>query len=451
MRYEFDVVVVGTGSAGSSAAQACRKAGLSVAIADKRPFGGTCALRGCDPKKVLVDAAAVIERAERMKTLGIGGNAHIEWDQLMRFKRTFTDPEPEAREKRFKDAGMTTAHGEARFIDPDSLAIGADLYAFKHAVLATGAIPRTLGIAGEEHVVTSEGFLDLERMPHRIVFIGGGYVSFEFAHVARRAGAAVTILQHGPRPLARFDTDLVDRLIASSKAIGIDVILNSNVTGVRADEEAFRVSAEENGVSREYVTDLVVHGAGRAPDIGGLQIDRANVAGDPKNGIALNEYFQSTTNPAVYAAGDCAHNGGLPLTPVAGLEGDIVATNIIGGNTARADFTGLVSIVYTLPSLAAVGLNEDQARRNGITATTRTGDSTQWFSSRHTNAAVAGYKILIDENDHVIGAHFLGTHAEELANVFALVQRANITASVLKNTLFGWPTPSSDIESMLEG
>ena len=203
MRKKFDLVVIGTGSAASTAASKCRAAGWSVAVVDSRPFGGTCALRGCDPKKVLVGAAALIDWVRRMESTG--DNARIEWPELMRFKRTFTDPVSKQREKSFAEAGIETFHGSARFTGPTNVQVGEDVLEGRHVLIATGAKPQKLNIPGEEHLTTSEQFLELDSLPRRIVFVGGGYISFEFAHISVRCGAKVTLLHRGERPLERFE------------------------------------------------------------------------------------------------------------------------------------------------------------------------------------------------------------------------------------------------------
>lgn len=191
----FDLIVVGTGGAGTAAALRCAQARWRVAIVDERPYGGTCALRGCDPKKILVGAAELKDCSDRMRGSGIAGETRIEWADLMRFKRTFTDPVPEKREPDLIKAGVTAYHGAARFRGPASLSVAGDLLPARHIVLATGARPTTLELDGEAHLITSTDFLDLQRLPRRICFIGGGYIAFEFAHVAARAGASPVILQ----------------------------------------------------------------------------------------------------------------------------------------------------------------------------------------------------------------------------------------------------------------
>ena len=177
--HKFDLICIGTGSAASSAASQCRAAGWNVAVIDKRPFGGTCALRGCDPKKVLMGAADLVDFVRNMKGKGVAADrARIDWPELMHFKRTFTEPTPEAREKGFRKAGITAFHGPARFVAPTALEIGTDVIEAKNVLIAVGMKPGPLGIPGENLVTISDEFLELESLPPRIIFIGGGYKCF---------------------------------------------------------------------------------------------------------------------------------------------------------------------------------------------------------------------------------------------------------------------------------
>ena len=183
---QFELVVIGTGSAASAVASRCRSAGWSVAVVDSRPFGGTCAWRGCDPKKVLVAAAEAMDWSRRLQGKGIEpGGIRIDWGALMRFKRTFTEPVPAARERSFAKAGIATFHGRARFENDSTVRVGDDGLSGTHIVIATGAQPAPLDFGGAEQLITSEQFLELDTLPPRMVFVGGGYISCEFAHVAR--------------------------------------------------------------------------------------------------------------------------------------------------------------------------------------------------------------------------------------------------------------------------
>lgn len=446
----FDVIVVGTGTSGTAAALRCSRAGRRVAIVDERPYGGTCRLRGCDPKKVLVGAAELIDWSQRMRGSGVAGDARIDWGELMRFKRTFTDPVPAQREAELKQSGVVAFHGVTRFLGPTSMTVAGATLQADHIVLATGARPATLGLAGEEHLITSTGFLDLESLPKRIVFIGGGYIAFEFAHLGARAGASPIILQRGPRVLNGFDASLVDRVVEVSAEVGIDVRVNAQVDSVEKRASDFRVAGRVNGAAFAVECDLVVHAAGRVADLDALALEVANVARTAK-GVAVNRFLQSTSNPVVYAVGDSADGGGLPLTPTAYLEGDIAARNLLEGNEYSPDFTGLASIVFTIPALGSVGLTVEDAAKRGLRFRVHEADTTEWYSSRRLRARSSAYRVLVDEeNDCVVGAHVIGPHTEELVNIFSLAIRARVPASTLGGVLFAYPTGSSDISSFLQ-
>src|SRR5258707_4005809 len=323
----LDLVVLGTGAAAQSVAYPCREAGWSVAVVDYHPYGGTCQLRGCDPKKVLVGVADLVDWSYRMQGKGVSApGLSISWPDLIRFKRTFTDPVPEQTEHSFEQAGISTRHGRAHFVDRTSVQVGEEILVGRHVVIATGACHADLGIAGEELLTTSTQFLDLEELPRRIVFVGGGYIAFEFAHIAARVGAQVQILHRVSRPLEKFDPDLVSMLVQASRELGIEVHVNRAVTAIERQGEHLLVRARTEAQEHTVEADLVVHAAGRTSETDRLHLETAGITYE-KDGISVNEYLQSVTNPAIYAAGDALASGGFPLTPVAGMQGGIVARN----------------------------------------------------------------------------------------------------------------------------
>lgn len=447
---KFDLVAIGTGSAASVGASRCRSAGWEVAIVDSRPFGGTCALRGCDPKKVLVGAAEIVDWVKRMGGKGIVSKAvGIDWPSLMRFKRTFTEPVPKHREEAFAKRGIAMFHGRAHFIDKTTVKVGNDLLSAKYVLIATGAQPAKLNIPGEQYLTTSDDFLELEQLPKQIVFVGGGYISFEFAHVAARAGAEVRILHRGERPLVGFDPDLVDRLLHATRDIGIDVQLRTAVEAVEKIGRYLIVHAAKENMKEKFQADLVVHGAGRVPEVEDLDLEKAGVE-YTKKGISVNEYLQSMSNPAVYAAGDAAASGGLPLTPVASMEGRVVAANLLEGNLHKADYRAVPTVVFTVPPLASVGLQESAARAQGLSFKTNHGDTSGWYSSRRLGAKYAGYKVLVEEGSgRILGAHLLGPHAEETINLFAIAIRFGLNQDDLKQLRYSYPSHSDDISYMV--
>lgn len=450
MKTTVDVIVLGTGSAAQSVAYPCREAGWSVVVVDDHPFGGTCQLRGCDPKKVLVGVADLVDWSRRMQSKGVSApDLSISWSDLIRFKRTFTDPAPASNEQSFVQAGITMRHGRTHFVDRTSVQVGDETLVGRHVVIATGARHATLGIPGEDLLTTSTQFLELDELPHRIVFVGGGYIAMEFAHIAARAGAQTQILHRGRRPLAAFDPDLVAELVQATQELGVDLQVNTAVTAIERQRNHLLVRVRLGEREQTIEADLVVHAAGRVPEIDDLHLETAGIARE-KDGISVNEYLQSGTNPAVYAAGDAVASGGFPLTPVAGMQGGIVARNLLEGNRHTPNYTGIPSVVFTTPPLARVGLDEETAREQGLRFKTLHEDTSGWYSSRRVALPHTGFKTLVEEGtDRLLGAHLLGLHAEEVINLFALAIRTGLRASDLKEMIYAYPTSASDVSSMV--
>jgi glutathione reductase (NADPH) len=450
MDRNFDLVVIGTGVAGTTVAHTCRAAGWSVAITDELPFGGTCALRGCDPKKVLRRGAEVVEAARLMRDKGVGDpGLAIDWPGLMAFKRTFTDPVPASREKAFAEAGIAAFKGRARFLDETTLMVGGDRLRARYVAIASGAKPAPLTMPGASYVATSDRFLELDRLPERVLMIGGGYVSFEFAHIAARADAKVTVLDRGARPLTAFDPDLVALLVERTRAAGVAFHSNAPVEAIEQITDAFRVRASLDGRPEALEADLVVHGAGRVPAIDTLDLDKAHVRAS-KRGVEVNEFLQSVSNPAVYAAGDAAASPGWPLTPVASLEGEVVAANLLEGNHETPDYTGVPSAVFTIPELARVGLQEADAREQGLDVAVRFTDMSDWYTVERVGETHAAAKVLVENgSERIVGAHLLEPEASEVINIFALAMRAGLHAGDLKKLVSAYPSAGSDVVHLL--
>lgn len=448
MAKHYKLVVIGAGTAAMVAAMRVRAAGWSVAVIDCRPLGGTCALRGCDPKKMLVGAVQAIDHVRRMKPNGVDGDVAIAWPQLMAFKRSFTGPVPDKQAQRYAEKGIDTFRGTARFKGPTTLEVGGEQIEGDRILIAAGAEPARLGLAGEEHLVTNEGFLDLDQLPQRIVLVGGGYIAAEFSHIAARAGAKVTILQHGNRMLTPFEPELVEWLMEKYVDLGVEVRTDTSVTAIERTNDAFRVLATQDGSEVAIDADLVIHAAGRIPALESLDLDSAGIAHE-RGRLSLNEFLQSTSNPAVYAAGDAAQMG-PPLTPVSSHDAKVVATNLLEGNHAKPNYTGVPSVAFTIPPIASVGLTEHQAKERGVRYRVNARRASDWFTARQAAEPVYGFKVLLDESgDTVLGAHLVGPHADEVINVFALAIRHGLTATQLRSTMFAYPTGASDIGYML--
>ncbi|OQD43586.1 pyridine nucleotide-disulfide oxidoreductase [Croceivirga radicis] len=445
---KFNVFVIGSGIAGQTVATSCAKAGLKVAIADKRAFGGTCANRGCDPKKVLLAATEALQQTAQLKGIGLEGKMEINWKKLQKFKRTFTKSVPKATEKKLLEAGITLYHQSPKFLDRNTLSVEGKMIKADHIVIATGLEPVNLPINGSKHLNTSDDFLNLKTLPEKLVFIGGGYVGMEFAHIAARAGAKVTVIDSGDLPLKGFDQDLVERLVAYSKTLGIEFIMNAKASTIKKLKKNYKVYYKQGDKKHHLKTAMVFNTAGRVPALKALDLEKGRVDFNA-NGIEVNTFLQSKSNDLVYACGDVADSN-LPLTPLSGREGYVVAENIIRNRKKRIDVPVIPSAVFTLPNLASVGYSEEEAKKRYKNVIVKSGDASSWFNAKRWNAPVYAYKILLNERTgEIVGAHLLGPDAGETINTFALAINHKMTEDDLQGTIFSYPSWVYDTKSMV--
>ncbi|WP_010540012.1 dihydrolipoyl dehydrogenase family protein [Dietzia alimentaria] len=450
MSRTYDLIVIGAGVAGTAAATQCAAQGWRVAIVDSLPYGGTCPLRGCDPKKILRRGAEIIDSAHLMRGKGIDDSGlAINWADLMAHKHGFTDPIPRGTEDGLIDSGVTTLHGRAQFVDAHQLEVDGTTHTADRFLIATGAQPRPLDFPGHEHLIDSTEFLDLDALPARILFVGGGFISFEFAHIAARVGSEAVIIDHGARPLKGFDPDLVELVVERGRSAGVEVRRTTAIVSVERSDSGLRVTVDHDGTTETIETDLVVHGAGRIAQLEDLRLDVAGVEwGD--RGVSVADHLQSTTNPAFWAIGDAADTAGMPLTPVSSLESEIAAANMLGDATTTPDYSGIPTAVFTIPELARVGMLEADARENGIDLDVRYSDTSGWYSNYRVGETTAAAKILVDRStDLIVGAHLLGPGYGEVINTFGMAIKFGLTASQLATAIPAYPTTGSDLASML--
>jgi glutathione reductase (NADPH) len=445
---KFDVVIIGGGNAGMGVTQATRKAGLSVAMLAPGVFGGTCSNRGCTPKKVLVAAAHALHEIENAHRHGIKvGRAKLDWARLIDRKAEIIQPLPGRLARSIRDRGVEIIRKPGRFAAPNAVTVGKDTLEARHIVVATGSRPRALPIPGAELAITSDAVLSERTQPRAVVFIGGGVIAFEFAHVYARAGTKVTILQHGTRFLDKFDEDAVAQIVAESRRIGIDARSGATVRKIEKTRERLRVVFDEGGKERTITADRVIHGAGRVPDLDRLDLAAGNVAAE-RDRILADAHLRSTSNAVVYACGD-ALAGKQQLSPLATYEGQIVGRNIAGGDEVP-DYPSIPSCLYTVPGLAMVGMTQRAAEATGQRVRAEVSDMREWLSGKTFAETVAWAKVLVDgTSDQILGAHIAGHGSEELIHLFALAMRHRITVGALKDAVYAFPSFTADIRYMM--
>ncbi|AKB81730.1 hypothetical protein MSBR3_1152 [Methanosarcina barkeri 3] len=450
MEMNYNIIIIGTGAAGRTFANKVANSGLKIAIIDSGEYGGISPPRGCDTKKMFTDLAEVTDRSNRLigKGMGIQSPLKINWPSLIEFKRAATEECPGRIENYFIEMGIDTYHGKAYFENPDTVIVGEDKLKGEHIFLATGSKPRKLNFPGEEYVTTSEEFMNTEKLPERIIFIGGGHISLEFAHVARRTGAEVIILHRSERLLRHSDADMVSLLIKATEAAGIKILMNKSVASIERDDNGFLArTGSKSSIESEtqsFLADMIIHGAGRVPNIEGLHLEKAGIKVE-KGAIAVDNYMR-TSNPQVYAGGDCASEG-MKLNSVAALQGEVAAANILNENSVEIDYTGIPSAVHTIPVLASVGTS---AAKDSDKYKVTFRDRSNWYTTRKEGMEFAASKVIIDEaNDRIIGAYILGPNAGEAINIFAAVMRLGLKAAEVKKLVFTYPTTCSDIPYML--
>ncbi len=435
----YDVLIVGSGAAGQTVATDCAKAGKRVAVVDRLPFGGTCALRGCIPKKMLLAAAEAVTRTDALTGEGVTGTCGVEWPAIMKRTQAYIGDTTTKTLSWMREMGITTLAGTARFTSPDTMEVDGVAVTAAAIVLASGARPIDLGIEGKDSVLSSTDFLSLERMPDEIAFIGGGYISFEFARLAQLAGAKVTIIHRSGQVLEGFDPTLADSLSARYRALGIDVMTDASVDRVERLGTG-RLLVVTPG--RTVEVDAVFHGAGRAPDLDDLNLTAGGVEYS-RRGVTVGASLRSVSNPLVWSAGDAAAIG-TPLTPVAAAQGQVVAAGILG-TPAVYDDSATPSVVFCDPPLARVGLDAGDAEGDERLEVTSF-DMSAWYTQTRVGNTAGGARLVLDRDSGAIrGAHILGVDADEIINVFALAIRFGITIGDLQTMTWSYPTFGYDI------
>ncbi len=448
MATEVDVVVLGSGNAGFAAVGAANAAGQSAVIVESSDVGGTCPLRGCVPKKVLVAAAECLHQIALAPEHHITvGAPSLDWAKLIARKQTFVEGVPDDFKGSLDGRNIALAVGPAKYTGPHEIAVNGQTYIARKTVIATGSKPRILPISGFEHTITSDDILDLAERPASLVFIGAGVISLEFAHVFARAGTKVTIIELADHALPNLDADTVDKLMAETRALGVDIFTAAKTQSIEKSAGGFTVTFEHAGETKTVSAGCAANGAGRIPDVEDLDLEAGGI--DHKGfAISVDAFLRSTSNADVFVAGDAGP--GPQLSPVATYDGRIVGHNITNPDMRSPDYTPIPSAVFTVPNLASVGLTEQAANAAGLKFDAKVNDMTSWRSSK-THAETAAFaKVLVEVgSDKVFGAHILGHSAAEIIHLFSWAMKLGMTTQDIKDQVYVYPTFANDIKFLI--
>jgi glutathione reductase (NADPH) len=459
----IDLLVLGAGNAGQAAASAGRRAGWTVALVETRDVGGTCPLRGCVPKKVLVAAASVLDTIARAKHHAIDvGPAKLDWAGLIARERTFVEGVPKQLEASLAKEGVEVIHGHARFVGPHAVmvrerkldasaeAMGmlvSRRFMAKKIVIATGSAPRALDVPGAELAVTSDDVLENPELPNEVIFLGAGVIAFEFAHVFARAGAKVTMLQRGDRALGRMERACVDRLVELTRGLGVRIEFDVDLQEIARAGNGFVVRCKSG---RSFTADRVVNATGRVAQVEDLDLAAGGISHDGERVLA-DEFLRSASNADVFVAGDALASA-PQLSALATHMGAVAGKNAVTRGPLRAiDLRPVSQVVFTIPELASVGMTEEAARKAGRAVDVQDVDMRSWRSTRTYAERDAYARVIVDQKTgELLGAHMLGHGGAELIYTFAAIIARRGKASELAEPVYPYPTFHSDLKYFVD-
>jgi glutathione reductase (NADPH) len=447
MPEEVDLFVIGAGSGGVRAARISSGYGARVMIAEEYRVGGTCVIRGCVPKKLLVYASRFAEEFE--DAAGYGWTVpkpKFDWPTLIANKDREIDRLEAAYTSNLERSKVSIVKSRAVLVDQHTVRLTAtgQTVRAKHILIATGGSP-SLGkdIEGHDHVISSNESFHLKELPKRIVIQGGGYIAVEFAGIFNGLGSEVTLVYRGDNILRGFDEDVRNHLRAEMEKRGIKIITKRIVEGIEKVDHGLCVELSDH---ENIVADKVMFATGRRPNVKGLGIEAAGVKLDEKGAIAVNEFSQ-TNVPHIYAVGDVTDR--VALTPVAIREGHAFADSVFGGKPTPVDHANVPTAVFSEPECGVIGLTEAQAceklAKVDIYKTTfRPMKAT--LSGRDTRTFM---KLVIDGlTDRVVGAHIVGPDAGEMIQLIGIAVRVRATKADFDATMAVHPTAAEELVTM---
>ena len=444
--FDFDLIVLGAGSGGVRAGRMAAQAGRKVAIIEQGRIGGTCVMRGCVPKKLLVYGAHFAE--DLADSLGYGWSldgADFDWARLVAAKNAELNRLELVYRRLLHDSGVTLVAGHGRLTDPHTVEVEGESIRGQTILIATGGRPQLPDLPGIEHAITSDQALDLMQLPEHVVIVGGGYIAVEFAGIFNALGVKVTQVVRGDGLLRGFDGDLRDALAEEMEGKGIELHRRTVVEAIRHRDHGYELTLAGGG---SLFGDLVMYATGRRPNTAGLGLEEAGVAINDEGAVVVDGQSR-TSVPHIWAVGDVTDR--MNLTPVAIAEAMAFVRTAFLGQPAEMDYDGVPTAVFSMPPLGTVGLSEAEARR-------RYGAVDVYVSRfkpmRNTLAGREGrslVKVVVDPaSDRVVGVHMLGPDAPEIIQGFAVALKCGATKAQFDATVGIHPTAAEELVALRE-
>lgn len=444
--YDYDLITIGGGSGGVRASRFSSKLhDKKVAIVENLRIGGTCVMRGCVPKKLLVYGAHYAEDFEDAAGFGWTVEEPVhDWSKLIANKETELARLETIYHRLLREAGVDELTGTGRIIDPHTVDVDGKQYTAEHILIAVGGWPALPDIPGIEHAITSNEALDLPELPKRIVIVGGGYIAVEFAGIFSALGADVTIIIRANTILRGFDQTMRDALCSEMRKKGIEVHAECQVKSIEKTENGYSLRVDQVDVME---TDLVMYATGRAPNTKGLGLEEVGVKLNKKGAVIVDEYSKTSVD-SIYAIGDVTDR--VQLTPVALAEGMAFARTVFGGEPTSVSYQNIPSAVFSQPPIGTVGLTEEDARKEHAVAIYQS----RFRPMKHTLSGRDEYsvmKLIVDkESDKILGAHMMGLDAPEIVQGVGIAIKAGATKADFDATIGIHPTAAEEFVTMRE-
>lgn len=441
--FDFDLFVIGAGSGGVRASRIAASHGARVALAEEYRVGGTCVIRGCVPKKLLVYGAHFAEDLKDARKFGWDvPDCKFDWDRLRDNVLAEVDRLEGLYGQTLDNHKVTLLKTRATVIGPQKvrLADGQEISAGR-ILIATGGWPHVPEFPGSEHAITSNEVFHLEKLPKRVVIAGGGYIANEFAGIFNEFGSKVTIVNRGDTILRGYDEQIRDRLLQISMTKGIEFRFNAPFQSIEKKADGSLTVHLENTDPIE--ADIVLVAAGRVPNSKGLGLEEVGVELDKDGAIKVDETSQSSV-PSIYAVGDVTNR--IQLTPVAIREGQAFADSVFGGKPTVVDYANVPSAVFSHPPIGAVGMTEAEARNTLGSIRVYTSDFRAMKNVLAGRNERALYKMIVNAaTDQVVGLHMIGPDAPEILQAAAIAVKAGLTKADFDNTVALHPSMAEEL------